>query len=288
LRLARADSIDQPRERGSMVDRAAVGGANEVAFEAFGVRLGVSASTPQLLDEIRPFLPPGWKPCRPGGVEKRFSLVADQEGKVALVQDGRPPQAGDAMPVHIALDMFDGELRRYLGRMSRETIFVHAGAVAHAGTTIIMPAQSFGGKTTLVSALVRAGAIYYSDEFAVIDREGLIHPYPKRLSVRDHELVQTEHHVESIGGVAGDGPLPLGMIVVTTYRAGAAWHPEALSAGAGALALLSNALPAQERPQEVMEAVTRAASDAIVIASERGEADEVAPLLLAELERKAG
>ncbi len=54
------------------------------------------------------------------------------------------------------------------------------------------------------------------------------------------------------------------------------------------MALLANAVPAQERPEEVMQAISRAARDAVVIESDRGEADAIAPLLLAELERHAG
>ena len=152
---------------------------------------------------------------------------------------------------------------------------------------IVIPSASFAGKTTLVTALVKAGAVYYSDEFAVIDRDGLVHPYAKPLSVRGDGWRQTDHAVESFGGVAGDEPLPLGMIVITSYRPGAEWKPKRLSAGAGAMALLANAVPAQERPKEVMHAVSRAAEGAVVIESDRDEADAIAPLLLAELEQQA-
>jgi hypothetical protein len=34
---------------------------------------------------------------------------------------------------------------------------------------------SYSGKTTLVSELIRAGATYYSDEYAVIDERGRVH-----------------------------------------------------------------------------------------------------------------
>ncbi len=78
------------------------------------------------------------------------------------------------------------------------------------------------------------------------------------------------------------------MIVITTYKPGAEWKPKRLSPGAGAMALLANAVPAMERPSEVMPAISRAAEDAVVIESDRGEAEEVAPLLLAELERHVG
>ena len=150
-----------------------------------------------------------------------------------------------------------------------------------------MPGMSFAGKTTLVAALVKAGAVYYSDEFAVIDREGLVHPYAKPLSMRDGGWEQTDYTVESYGGVAGQQPLPLRMIVITTYRPDAEWSPKRLSPGAGAMALLANAVPARERSQEVLAAVSRAADSALVIESDRGEADVVAPLLLRELEQVA-
>jgi hypothetical protein len=245
----------------------------------------VSASTPELIERIRPLLPPGWKPCPSSTVEFRYSLVADDKGTFELTRNASPLAGTDGMPLDLALVVLDSQIRLYLGRMSPETIFIHAGVVAHAGKSIVMPAASFGGKTTLVEALVKAGAVYYSDEFAVIGRDGLVHHYAKPLSVRGDGLAQTDHAVESFGAVAGDEPLPLGMIVITTYKPGAEWKPQRLSPGVGAMALLVNAVPAQERPEEVMHAVSRAAEDAVVIESERGEADEVAPLVLAELER---
>jgi hypothetical protein len=268
-----------------MADPADYGGTSEVAFEAFGVRLGVSASTPELLDRIRPFFPPGGKPIPSSSeVDSSVSLIAVGEGHFRPFQD-ESPLAGGGIALEAALSMVDVALRHFVARTSREVIFIHAGVVAHAGKTIVMPAPSLGGKTTLVTTMVKRGATYFSDEYAVIDRDGVVHPYPKRLSIRDGGYAQTEHAVETLDGVAGVEPLPLGMIVVTTYKAGAEWKPKRLSGGAGALALLSNAVPAQERPKEVMEAVARAASQATVIESDRDEADQIAPLLLAELER---
>jgi hypothetical protein len=53
------------------------------------------------------------------------------------------------------------------------------------------------------------------------------------------------------------------------------------------MALLENAVPAQVRPEQVMHAISRAAKGSVVIESDRDEADEIAPLLLAELERQS-
>jgi hypothetical protein len=181
--------------------------------------------------------------------------------------------------------MFDTEMRLFIARKAPGVIFVHAGVVAHRGKTIVLPGLSFAGKTTLVAALVRAGARYYSDEFAVLDENGLVHPYAKRLSLRDENLIQFEHPVESFGGTAGDEPLPVGLIAVTSYKPGGEWQPRRLTAGEGAMAMLSNTVPARERPEESLRAVKRAVGGAIALESERGEAEALAPLLLAELER---
>jgi hypothetical protein len=262
------------------------GRPNEVAFEAYGLRMAVSASRPELLDRIRQVLPPGWQSCPPTGIASRFSLTANDKGTFVLERDGDPLSGLQSIDLDLALELLETQLRLLLALRAPDTIFIHAGVVGHKGMAIVMPGSSFAGKTSLVAALVREGAEYYSDEFAVIDRDGLVHPYAKPLSIRDEvSRMQNDHAVESLGGVAGDNPLPVGMIVITRYEPAAEWKPKRLSAGAGAMALLAHAGPAQERPQEVLEAISRVAKDAVILESERDEADQIAPLLLAELER---
>ena len=257
----------------------------EIAFEAFGVPVAIEASGPEVLQRVRAYLPPGWQPTSASSVSTRFSLALEKAGTYAVTRDGESLGGGRGLELDLALEYLDSQLRVYIGRKARDAIFVHAGVVAHRGRAIVLPAPSFAGKTTIVAALVRAGAIYYSDEFAVLDDDGLVHPYAKPLSVRGNGYRQTDHPDATLGGVAGDLPLPVGAIVVTTFKRGAQWNPQPLSRGAGALALVANAVPAKERPDEVMRATSRAARDAIVIESDRGEADEIAPLVLAELER---
>jgi hypothetical protein len=163
-----------------------------------------------------------------------------------------------------------------------EFVFVHAGAVAHRGRGIVIPGQSFSGKTSLVAALVRAGAEYCSDEYAVLDAQGLLHPFSKPLSVRAR-VYQTDHSVESLGGVTVREPVPVGLVVLTTYRRGTEWEPRRLSPGEAVLGLLSHTVPAQTRPDHVMPALTRACETAVALEGDRGEADDVAQALLSEL-----
>jgi hypothetical protein len=102
---------------------------------------------------------------------------------------------------------------------------------------------------------------------------GLIHPYPS--------------HVERFGGSGGDEPVPIRAAVATTYRPGAEWAPRTLSTADGALALLGNAVGALYRPAEAMQLITRAVDGALLLGGDRGEADQLAPLLLAELRSRA-
>jgi hypothetical protein len=259
---------------------------HSLAFEAYGVKAALSTNRPELVERLRPLLPPGSEPCPPSEAERRFTLIAEEGGTYGFAVNDDPPMNG-RLELELALMLLDSQVRLYVGVQAPDTIFIHAGVVGHGGAAIVVPGRSFAGKTMLVTALVRAGATYYSDEFAVIDEEGLVHPYAKPLSLRGADQMQTDHPVESLGWTAGSEPLPLGAIVITGYRANAEWRPRRRTGGKGAMALLANAVPARERPAQVMRVISRAADGAIAIESERGEADGVAPLLLAELDRLA-
>jgi hypothetical protein len=257
-----------------------------LAFEAFGVKAALTANRAGLVDQLRPLLPPGAEPCPPSEADRRFALIAEENGTYAFALNDDPPM-NRGLELELALMLLDSQIRLYVGVEAPDSVFIHAGVVGHRGVAIVVPGRSFAGKTMLVTALVGAGASYYSDEFAVIDEQGLIHPYAKPLSLRGEDQMQTDHPVESLGWTAGSEPLPLGAIVLTSYRVDAEWRPRRLTGGEGAMALLANAVPARERPAQVMRAISHAAEGAIAIESERGEADEVAPLLLAELDRLA-
>jgi hypothetical protein len=253
-----------------------------ISFEAFGVRMLLGTNRREVSERMRMALPPGWRPCESKDVEDhRLLLLSDSRGTYGLYLGAAPVIEG--VPLELALEILDSTIRARVARDAPERIFVHAGVVALEGRALLIPGRSFSGKTTLVAALVRAGAAYYSDEFAPLDRDGLVHPYAKPLSLRGVEGRQTDHRVESLGGVAGDGALPVGAVVVTKHRPRAAWRPKRLSWGAGALALLANTVPARDRPADTLRAITNAVDGAILLEGDRGEAEEVAPLLFAEL-----
>src|SRR5262249_36246454 len=83
------------------------------------------------------------------------------------------------------LRTFEADVQLHVAEMAPERVFVHAGVVAYQGRGILLPGRSFAGKSTLVRELVQAGAQYYSDEYAVLDADGAVHPYPRPLSIRN-------------------------------------------------------------------------------------------------------
>ena len=251
----------------------------ERGFEIYGVRVALGASDREALDQLVALLPAGTKPCSPGTVDRRFTLSEVRENIWEYeAGDGRSPMFPD---LQLVITMVDTELRNFVASTAPDRLFVHAGAVAYRGRVIVVPGKVFTGKSMLVSALVRAGAVYYSDEFAILDSEGLVYPYARPLSIRSPDSKPNARHtVESLGGIAGEEPLPLGMIAVTRYRPGANFSPERRSAAQGMLALMANTTGTRERPADTMADLRRAASAALVLEGERGEADAAARLLL--------
>jgi hypothetical protein len=259
-------------------DSASISAAREIAFQSFGARVGVIADSPEVLDRIPALLPPDSEECPPSAADGWFSILARADGSYDFLIDGSPVTTG--IDLGFALMLLEAQLRIFVGLHAPNRIFIHAGVVAHEGRAIVLPGRSFAGKTTLVLALVRAGALYYSDEFAIFDEEGFVHPYAKPVSVRDGNDIQSDHDIDRFGGIAGEGRLGVGALVFTEYRPGAEWNPTEISPGRGALAMFSNTLAAVDRTEEAMRAIKLAVDGALMLEGERGEADEMAQDLL--------
>ena len=181
-----------------------------------------------------------------------------------------------------AMDVLESDLQLFVAQHARAFVFVHAGVVGVGGRALVIPGTSGAGKTTLVSALLRAGAIYYSDEYALLDARGRVHPYARALSVRaagGGSKVRVP--VDRTRGRTGRTPLPLGAVVLTEYCKGGRWKPVRMTRGEVVLGLLSHTVPARERPREVMATLARAVGGATLgVRSVRGAAGGVVRALL--------
>lgn len=183
-----------------------------------------------------------------------------------------------------AFGRLESDLQLYVAERAPRRVFVHAGVVGWRGQAVVVPGPSLSGKTTLVAELVRAGAEYYSDEYAVLDAAGRVHPYARPLAVRDGPgLGQTRRPVEEFGGRAGEGPLPVGLVVAVRYEHGAVWRPRRLTPGEGVLEMLSNTVSARRCPARAVSVLSKVAGRAAVLAGVRGEAPRAAESILSAL-----
>jgi len=258
-----------------------------IIFTAFGLSIGIRVSDRSVLEQIYALLPPGWRPATQPTVRRLYSvIVGGPTGREGVRRFNILYSAGVRL---VRTHDFDEVLRNleldlevYIGDHARRRTFVHAGVVGWNGQAIVIPGRSFSGKSSLVKALVKAGADYYSDEFAVLDERGRVHPYPIPLAMRparDGDRA-VKYRVEELGGVAGTRPLPVGLVLVTRYVGGARFRPRPLSAGRAVLELLTHTLPARRRPERVLDALTQAVAQASVLRGPRGEADETARQIL--------
>lgn len=241
------------------------------SIQLFGVRLGIRTNKPELLEDLSAHFPPLWKPHSASTVDRIFSLRIGHSS-YAIFEDDE--QVLKARSLKRVLADFERRLKMYVAEMARRRVFVHAGAVGWKGQALLIPGRSYSGKTTLVRELVRAGATYYSDEYAVLDLQGRVHPYPQRLGIRQPGLlVQKPYPVEAFGGVVGTKPLPVGLVIVSKYRENARWRPVKLTAGQGVLELLDNTVPARRKPEVVLPVLEQAVLAATILKGERSEAE---------------
>ncbi|MBI5301004.1 MAG: hypothetical protein HY868_02625 [Chloroflexi bacterium] len=257
-----------------------------MAFVSHGVRIGIRTNAPQALQQIDACLPPRRKPMNSLIVDRLYSLILGKPSLSSRIRHfnlfyGDHTQLARSLTVSDLLIAFEADLQRYVAEHAHRRLFVHAGVVGWQGQAIVIPGRSMSGKTTLVAEFVRAGATYYSDEYAVFDARGRVHPYPKWLSVRDGLDGRANNYpVEHFGGQAGDAPLPVGMILVSEYRARAQWRPQRLSPGHGALALVAHTIAARSKPAQMLPIFRQIVTRAPVLKSARGEARHVVDSIL--------
>lgn len=266
----------------------------QFSFESYKVKIGVRAESETILEEIEnriaETLPGGVKIIEPSEVGHILEVERKRAGEFKIYKDGEMVASGGkdgaAAGDETLHNFLNSQIRLTIAEYAVGKVFLHAGAVARNGKALIIPASSFAGKSSLVAALIKKGALYYSDEYAVLDEDGLVSPFPKTLSLRgivsDYE--QVERSPESLGGVAGKKPVPVGLVLICKYdrriKNQRKFAPEILSSGQGTLEILAHAIPARFNPKFTLETLCKITSRAIIARCKRGEADEFAELLI--------
>ena len=231
-------------------------------------------------------LPLGWTPTRPCPDDRVFGIVVEAESRYGVSMDGGIVSRHESPDY--AVDALRKRLFTHVLSTPRERVFLHAGCVAHDGAAILLPGSSAVGKTTLVAALVRAGAVYYTDDYAPLDRGGDVHPYPLPMWMSDPQTgLGRERRAEDLGATVGQQPLAVSVVAQTAFREAAGWDVRSCSDSEAVLLLLEYAVNPQRQPEFALAAMREVVRGAVVLRGERGDADEAAATLLEVAERRA-
>ena len=278
-----------------MTDLTAQGNEQVIAFETFGVSIAVSAD-PSAASALHGLAPVPSQPCDPATVGHRMRIWGTEDGRFSVryeLRDGEVTGerdysawlAGDA-DLDLAIGSLDAHIQSCIGLHAPNHTFINAGVVAYRDEAILLPGGSLTGKRTLVAELVKLGCTRYSDDYAVLDEEGLVHPYlrpalPKSLELGHMNGRSPEAATDALK------PLSIGAIIQTIYWPGTEWNPSRLSQGEAVLALVSNAEAGSERPDKTFHTIMGSlASEPLALSGKRGEAEAMAAPMLARLDHE--
>ena len=175
------------------------------------------------------------------------------------------------------------DLELWVAEHAVDRVFVHAGVVAVRGGAILLPGRTFTGKSTLVTALLKAGAEYGSDEYAVLDATGMVWPYPRPISVRQPDGSRCQVTAEELGASPFVDALRVTAVASLRHVSGTGTELAELSPSAAVLDLLDNTVCAQSRPDEALAACAAAVDSSRLVAGVRGDSSDAAQQLLLRL-----
>ena len=253
-----------------------------LAITSEGLRFGFRANESDLLPKFASIFVPGSIPTNFANLDFIYSLGAEPRQQSYSACLGSRVLVKHAS-LKAALDSIESDLHHTIAKHSHKHLFLHAGVIGWRDRAVLFPGRTCAGKSTLIGALIRAGAVYFSDEFARIDACGLVHPFLRPLSFRTPQGKSRLHPEQEKLKIAS-GPCPIGAIIATRYIADGVWRPARLSPGQAALELLSSTVAVRLDPAKAMRHVGKLACSAYAVHSPRGEAEATVPLLLETLD----
>lgn len=277
--MTEATIIVPEESREEPVARAAPKAARLVTYSAYGVGVAIQ-TTVELLEWLpSPLIPASAMKSSETGqrVAFEFCEIESADGRRLFIVATNGAVVFSSPDVQIAAYALESRVHLEVAALTEQAVFVHAGVVGWRGKALAIPGRSHSGKSTLVAALVAAGATYYSDEYAVIDLEGIVHAFPRRLRLRGN-LAQDAVNV-SVSDCASKAPLPplqLGWVLNTRYAAAVACEPRRLTPGQTLLSLLGNTVAVRRQSELTVRTLSLAVASATGWQSERAEAASAA------------
>lgn len=251
-------------------------------MRAFGCTIDLAPDGDEARASLERFVFPQFPREHAGRGEPDLTLqLAPRDERFRLWVNGEPVAEAEH-PKQLA-DAVINAIDETVIRCMRGLHAVHAGAVSIGGRGLLLPGGTHAGKSSLVVELLRRGARYFSDEYALIDPAGCVHAYPRPLLIRNGSPKQFPVLPEEYdSGVAASAPVQ--WIVFLEYKPGGAWKVQEISQSMAVLTLLKNTPHALADAPEMVGSFERAVSGALCLAGERGQVADAAD----EIQRLAG
>jgi len=164
---------------------------------------------------------------------------------------------------------------------------VHSGTVLLGGRALLLPGSTHAGKSSLVAELLRRGATYFSDEYALIDSDGRVHPYPRPLLLRNGSPEQFPVLPGEFNAPVGRASAPIGWIMALRYEPASAWNIAMIPQGEAVLTLLRNTPHILAESPDLVGVFQRAVAEAACYTGRRTEAVHAADEILRMVENPA-
>jgi hypothetical protein len=247
-----------------------------VSCSAYGVQVALRTRFDLLEYLPSPLIPAaaGEDPGTAPHVRFDFVEARSTEGRPLFVVAENGAGLFASSDAKTAAQTLESRVHLQVAALTDQAVFVHAGVVAWHGRALILPGPSHSGKSSLVAALIAAGATYYSDEYAVIGLDGRIYPFPRRLRLRSAD--EQEPSAASTASANGESldPLQPAWVMNLRYRPDGVWDPKELTPGQTLLALLENTVAVRRQSELTLRTLKLAVGSATGWQSERGEADD--------------
>lgn len=150
-------------------------------FRCLGVTWSLRSDDPAVAQAVVTL----YASCAAPGAEptRAFDVWVGARGTVSLAVNGSTVLT-DVDPGH-ALAHLAWEVNQAVIASPGDRLLLHAAAAEHDGSAVVLAGPHGSGKSTLVTALVRAGMRYVTDDVVALDlATGRVDPYPKPIGLK--------------------------------------------------------------------------------------------------------
>lgn len=279
-------SCSGPRAAGRASPLGRIADGQRFGLVAFGLRILVEADSNEAHQLLQRSVFPSIDRSQFGteSADLRIRVIRRTDQFHLVVDDQRIKSSSH--PSGLLRSVIDCLDRAVIARL-KDFHAVHAGAVLIGNRALLVPGPSHSGKSSLVPELLRCGASCFSDEYALIDRQGRVHAYPRPLMIRSSQGDQRFALPEQFNSCVPDVSAPVGWILSLQFSPSSRWNVAETSQGQGMMSLLQNTPHAIADSPGLVASLHRASHTARCYAGLRGEAKDAAGEILQIVSRSA-